>query len=330
MPTARSALALMTLAVTVQAVPLQAQDWTQREFPLGPPNSSGNFVAPYFDGYYQNDDGTYTLSFGFLNRNESELVEIPLGPDNRIEPAEFDGAQPTSFPVVGYGGFGGPRERGAFAVVVPEDFEGDVWWIVTTDGYTTRVPGRLTSPGPIIQDAYQLSTTPQTEGSLRPMLRFTEDAPAGIGIEGTWYPETLRTSMDEPIEIEFETLDRGERELGNVNMSLWKHQGPVGSTVAFESRIEPPPETEADEARGGGGFFGMRRTTPDPGPIDETAAVLVPTAGPDANTGRFRATFDTPGEYVIRVKIDNFTAGDSSAGNQCCWSNGYVRVVVEE
>jgi hypothetical protein len=46
--------------------------------------------------------------------------------------------------------------------------------------------------------------------------------------------------------------------------------------------------------------------------------------------GSFRATFDTPGEYVIRIRIDNFTSGDSSPGNQCCWSNGYVRVRVEE
>jgi hypothetical protein len=47
--------------------------------------------------------------------------------------------------------------------------------------------------------------------------------------------------------------------------------------------------------------------------------------------GQFRATFDTPGEYVIRIRIDSFNAaGDSSFGNQCCWTNGYVRVNATE
>ena len=40
------------------------------------------------------------------------------------------------------------------------------------------------------------------------------------------------------------------------------------------------------------------------------------------------ATFDTPGDYVLRVRADNFAALDSGAGDQCCWTNGYVRVRV--
>ena len=40
------------------------------------------------------------FSFGYSNLNREEIVEIPLGPDNFIEPKEFDGRQPTSFPPV--------------------------------------------------------------------------------------------------------------------------------------------------------------------------------------------------------------------------------------
>ena len=235
----RLAIALSGIAVGLVALaplPAQSQDWTQREFPLAPTNSNNNFVAPFFDGWYDNEDGTYTFSFGFMNRNESDLVEIQLGPDNFIEPAEFDGGQPTSFPVVSYGGFGGPRERGTFGVVVPADFEGDVWWTLTTDGYTTKVPGRLESPGLIIKAAYELSTTPMARGSLRPRIRFSEDGPDVIGVEGMESAETLTTAVGEPIEVEFWAFDRGERELQGVNMTLWKYQGPVGAEIDINLR----------------------------------------------------------------------------------------------
>lgn len=344
-------ITLVGVAVGLTALaPLRAesQDWTRREFPLAPTNSSGNFVAPFFDGWYENEDGTYTLSFGFMNRNDSDLVEIALGPDNFIEPAVYDGGQPTTFPVVRYGGFGGPRERGVFGVIVPADFQGDVWWTLTTDGYTTKVPGRLESPGLIIKAAYELSTTPQARGSLRPRIRFAEDGPDGIGVEGMESPETFSTAVGEPIEVEFWAFDRGERDLRDVNMTLWKLQGPVGGEIAFESLVElpPPPERAAAAGggrggqpgaaggrggRGGGRGFGRGRGAPqEPGPVNIGQSVRLPTEGDDANMGSFRATFDTPGEYVIRIRIDNFTSGDSGPGNQCCWSNGYVRVRVVE
>lgn len=319
MPGLKTSLTLTAVGLAVQAGGLEAQDWTQREFPLAPPNATGNFVAPYFDGFYQNEDGTYTLSFGFLNRNDEDLIEIELGPDNFIEPAEFDGAQPSSFPVVQYSGFGGPRERGAFGVVVPADFEGDVWWTVTTDGYTTRVPGRLESPGRLIKGAYELSTGAMAAGSLRPAIRFSEEGPEGIGIKGIEHSETLVTTVGEPVEIHFWASDRGERPLGPVNMTLWKHQGPAGADVAFESLVEAP--ADAPPMRRGARPLG-------PGPVLTGGVVPLPAEGPKANQGRFTATFDTPGRYVIRIRIDNFSAPDSMPGQQCCWSNGYVVVSV--
>jgi len=329
----RLGVSLVSAIVGLAAItplPAQSQDWTRREYPLAPPNSNNNFVAPYFDGLYPNEDGTYTFEFGFLNRNDEDLFEIALGENNFIEPAEYDGGQATSFPVVRYGGFGGPRERGVFGIVVPADFQGDVWWTLTTDGYTTKVPGRFESPGLIIKAAYELSTTPMARGSLRPRIRFSENGPDVIGIEGMESPETLSTTVGEPVEVEFWAFDRGERDLRDVNMTLWKLQGPVGGEIAFESLVPaPPPPPEGTEVRGGRGF-GRRAAPQAPGPVNIGQSVRLPTEGPVANMGTFKATFDTPGEYVIRIRIDNFTSGDSAPGNQCCWSNGYVRVKVEE
>lgn len=325
-----SAVALSALV----ARSAEAQDWTRREFPLAPPNASGNFVAPYFDGFFSNPDGTYTLQFGFMNRNAEDLIEIPIGPNNFIEPAQYNGLQPTTFPTVSYGGFGGPRERGVFGIVVPADFQGDVVWTLTTDGYTTSVPGRIRAERQALigfEAAYELSLTPQAEGSMRPEIRFAENGPGAIGIKGLEAPQRLNTRVGQPVEVRFWAFDRGERDLREVNMTLWKYQGPVGAEIAFESLVETPPAPEGAAAPAGGGRGGRGGAARPmvPGPVTVGQIVRIPMTGPAANQGRFRATFPAPGEYVIRIRIDNF-GGDSGPGNQCCWTNGYVRVNVTQ
>ena len=86
--------AALAIAMFIVAPPLGAQ----RQRPLSPLPPDGLRVAPFFDGWYANPDGTITFSFGYSNLNREEVVEIPLGPDNFIEPKEYDGRQPTSFP----------------------------------------------------------------------------------------------------------------------------------------------------------------------------------------------------------------------------------------
>ncbi len=39
-------------------------------------------------------------------------------------------------------------------------------------------------------------------------------------------------------------------------------------------------------------------------------------------------TFRQPGDYVLRVRADNFDAADSGFDYQCCWSNAYIPVTV--
>ena len=107
----------LAIALLIGASPLGAQRQPQQR-PLGPQPDVELRVAPFFDGCYTNPDGTITFSFGYSNLNREEIVEIPLGPDNFIEPKEFDGRQPTSFPPVvsdapdgGRGRHRSPRSR---------------------------------------------------------------------------------------------------------------------------------------------------------------------------------------------------------------------------
>ena len=44
----------------------------------------GQNVAPTFEGWEHNPDGTYSLVFGYLNRNYEEEVDIPLGSENTV------------------------------------------------------------------------------------------------------------------------------------------------------------------------------------------------------------------------------------------------------
>ena len=76
-------------------------------------------VSATFDGWNKLPDGSYDLVFGYMNRNTSE-VTVPLGVDNRIEPAPEDHGQPTNF-VPG-------RQRSAFRIHVPADFRGKFTW----------------------------------------------------------------------------------------------------------------------------------------------------------------------------------------------------------
>ena len=45
-------------------------------------------------------------------------------------------------------------------------------------------------------------------------------------------------------------------------------------------------------------------------------------------TATTTATFSEPGEYVLRAHVYDLTGEDGS--NQCCWTNGYVRVTVKK
>lgn len=279
----RSALVVFAcgIALPLAARPLLAQPQPGTRYPLGPSVPTGGGVAPYFDGWYPNPDGSYTLSYGFMNRNASGAVDIPLGADNKIEPAQFDGRQPTHFPVVRYAAFGGRRERGVFAIRVPKGHKGDVVWTLRHNGVTYSVPGRVSS------EYYKLSYTPQAAGSMMPVVRFAANGPASEGREGvTTGPLTV--AMGSALTIRVWMEDRGERKPIPVNMLWFKHQGP--GEVSFEPRT-------ATTAPGGG---------------DATTSVR----------------FSAPGEYMLRVRVDNFGITDSAPGQQCCWTNGYVRVKV--
>lgn len=250
---------------------------------LAPPSPNANVVSPFFEGWYENPDGTYTLSFGYFNRNMEEPVNVPLGEDNFIEPAQFNGTQVTHFLPT--------RERGAFAITIPAEFKDrDIVWTIRSGGQVHKVPGRTSAGG------YKLSHTPQAAGSVPPALRFERSGPLGRGPLGITAPAALKARVGAPVPLTvWVEDDKSERAKVVHNVSWFVHQAPAGvgaDDVKFE------PETGEHDAQG-----------------KATAT----------------ATFNQPGEYVLRVRADAFRKGaatDSRPDNQCCWTNGFVRVTV--
>lgn len=119
-----------TFAAIGFAVPAQP---SARQLPLQPAREAGQSVTGAFEGWYQNPDGTYTLLVGYFNRNVKQILDIPIGPDNRIDPGGPDYGQPTHFL---------PRRQwGVVAIKVPKDF-GDkrLTWTMTANGQTTSLP----------------------------------------------------------------------------------------------------------------------------------------------------------------------------------------------
>lgn len=295
-----------TLAVVLMGLtqaPLDAQlPPDLREYPLTQRHKSGDLVAPFFDGWIQNDDGSVTMIFGFMNRNMEERVDIPLGPDNYIQPARFDGAQPSHFPVYNRRGLTGIRERGAFAVTVPADMAGtEVVWTLTHAGHSYSIPGRATST------AYEMSRMKRARGSLYPAIRFDRNGPESTDREGIM-ANRVTTSVGSPVTLSAFVQDRGERMGYDVDSLIF----PVGTTwILHQGPAMPEFEPEM--------MSGRERDQDGEGGMASSDGWTVATT---------QATFSEPGDYVIRLRVDNFMAPDSKFDNQCCWSNAYLPVRV--
>ncbi len=300
----------------LSGTPLSAQDQQKPIKQLVPqqrnPVTHGLAISPYFEGWYQNSNGTYTVSFGYFNRNLEEVVYVPIGPNNFIEPAEFDGGQTTLFSP--------KRQRGVFTVTLPGHFAengGRVVWTITANGVTHSVPGKIGVP------AYALSHDAMALGSLPPMLKLHPDGPElwgpmstdgnpatdPVAIEGEGpigsarNPLQMTASIGTPLTLTVWVADRLDQEVpGRLGANKWNNQVRLATNVTWHTH-QGPSLIEFSEENG---------------PVSSEDGAITTTA-----------TFKNPGTYILRVQVDNFNVLlDSSSRSQCCWTNGYINVKV--
>ena len=262
-----------------------------QSLPLEPVHESGASVTGAFEGWFKNPDGTFSLLLGYFNRNTKQEVDIPIGPDNRIEPGGPDQGQPTHF-LLG-------RQWGMFAVKVPADFnQNKLTWTIVANGQPLVIPASLNRD-------YEISPFMESAvGNTPPVLRFEEKGPSAQGPSGLTV--TRAGKVGTPLNLTVWVQDDAKlttssgappRNLGAPVTLRWtKYRGP--GAVTF-SNARP----ELEKLTGGA-----------PG---------VPFSGKAATS----ATFGNAGDYVLHVVLNDYS-GEGGQGFQCCWTSGQVKVSV--
>lgn len=229
---AKHRLAAMT-ASALAAWILVADAQQPGVLPMLPARERGASITPAFEGWYKNDDGSFSLLIGYYNRNSKQPITIPIGPNNRIEPGEPDQGQPTYFQT--------GRQWGVFVIKVPKDFGTKaIKWTLTVNGETQTVPFTLNPGYPI---------TPFKElGMLNepPALVFKEGGPKYSG-PPTNVAATYAGTVGQPVPISIWVSDVKERDKEGAatvaNLSFHKYRGP--GEVKFEkARISATKQGE--------------------------------------------------------------------------------------
>jgi hypothetical protein len=241
------------------------------QLPLEPPKERGDSITGAFEGWYKNQDGTFTLLVGYFNRNAKQTIEIPVGPNNRIDPGGPDQGQPTYF---------APRRAwGVFSIVVPKDFgTKKLSWTIVANGESTSIPLSL-------HPAWEISPFKDPAmGNTPPTIRFSPSGPVLTGP-----PRGVAASytgiVGQPLDFEFWAADAGNtvsqaggagfgRGGPGISISLHKFRGPgdvkftrdrpeiskedgrVSAQATFSAAGDYIVRVQANDAsgEGGGGF----------------------------------------------------------------------------
>jgi hypothetical protein len=267
-------------------------------------HSRGLPVSPAYEGWRVNADGSFDILFGYMNSNWEEEFDVPLGPENHFSPGTPDQGQPTHFFP--------RRNRYVFRVRVPKDFgDKEIVWTLTTNGKTLSAYGSL-KPDYLLNDIAMESddgalggatiTTPEVRMNTPPSVEVVGDSvvSAKVGVPVTLYAHATDDGLPPP-------RDRGNRAVGSRSAE---------DAGVKDLRLVPPRQITESSASGGlwvscilyrgPGHVSFEpdqvKTWEDTRPSANSpwAPRWVPPAAPADGKWQVQATFDQPGEYVLR------------------------------
>ena len=234
---------------------------------------SGQNLQPVFEGWEQNPDGSFNIVFGYLNRNYEEELNIPVGPNNYLEPGDLDQGQPTFFYP--------RRQRVVWRVRVPADWgDKELVWTVTAHGRTDTAVGWLVPEQIIDEQVIAMNRSgggaPDIENGP-PSISLVESHQRTVGIDETLTLTAVIGDDGVPVmRPARQSRPPGRRNALGLRLAWIQYRGP--RTVTFEP-FTPPM---ADHTPG---------WTPPPIPED----------GKIVTTARFSEA----GTYVIRGMADD-------------------------
>ena len=210
---------LLLAVVAIASWALLGARQLRAQLPLEPIRDSGQGVTGAFEGWYPNPDGSFTLLIGYFNRNEKAALDIPVGPNNRIDPGGPDLGQPTHFLP--------KRQWGVFTVTVPKDF-GDqkLTWTLVVNGETSSIPLSLNKKW-----AVQPFKDPSV-GNTPPVVRLE---PSGPPLQGP--PRGIASS-------------RTTTGSNPVTLTLWASDDQIPDPVTRPKPGDPPITVFWSQARG--------------------------------------------------------------------------------
>lgn len=144
----------------------------------------GQDVTPAFEGWMPNADGTFSMYFGYLNRNYEEELDIPIGPDNKVDlgnKGDGDKGQPTHFYT--------RRQRMVFSVIIPKDWgvNEKVFWTLTIRGKTNVAKGWLQPEWQINKEVIMQETGGGTDLENQPPVFVSGSGPQTVTLPNTVY-----------------------------------------------------------------------------------------------------------------------------------------------
>ena len=245
---------------------------------------SGQAVMPAYEGWERNADGSFDLVFGTMNRNWAEVIDIPIGPHNNIEPGGPDQGQPTHFLP--------RRNRFLFRVRVPADF-GDnevVWTLTSPNGETKRAYATL-HPDYFIDDL----VLQRNNGAPAADELLVNAAPV-LMVEGR---TTREVTAGEPLTLRARVEDDGLLTPAALPPTDPERPGRVTKNAARGLRLAWFVYRGAGKVSFAPEQFRAWEDTREGSNSPWAPGWTVPPVPPDA-TWEVQATFSEPGAYVLR------------------------------
>jgi len=205
--------------------------------------NKGQDIVPVYEGFVPNPDGTFTMYFGYFNRNYQEELDIPVGPDNNMEPGGDDRGQPTHFYP--------RRQLYVFRVTVPNDWgsEKRMVWTLKIRGKVNTAKGWL-GPDWLINQEVMMENAGGGNDEENEPPALTGSGPQTISLPNTVMLTATAQDDGRPKPRRQRNLDEGSApSLGlSVRWIQYRGPGPVVFSPATRATGYQKPVTSTTRA----------------------------------------------------------------------------------